>query len=56
MRAEQVLVTNPLTLRHVLTSGRLPPQAPLQVRLEADERTEVVFELTAEGDGDNTDA
>jgi hypothetical protein len=44
MRAENVLVTNPLELHHVL--GRsLRPDAPLQVRLEADGLTSVTFEL-----------
>lgn len=44
MRAENVLVTNPLELHHVL--GRsLRPDAPVQVRLEADGLTNVNFEL-----------
>lgn len=44
MRAENVLVTNPLDLHRVL--NRSPrPDAPMQVRLEADGLTNVTFEL-----------
>ena len=44
MRAENVLVTNPLALHRVLK--RSPrPDAPMQVRLEADSHTSVTFEL-----------
>lgn len=44
MRADNVLVTNPLALHRVL--GRsLRPDAPVQVRLEADDLTSVTFEL-----------
>ena len=44
MRAENVVVTNPLHLHRAL-EHHLSPDAPLQVRLEADGRTTVTFEL-----------
>ena len=44
MRAENVVVTNPLPLHRALEHP-LPPDAPLQVRLEADGLTTVTFEL-----------
>ena len=44
MRAENVLVTNPLGLHRDLKRS-LRPDAPLQVRLEADGHTGVTFEL-----------
>lgn len=44
MRAENVVVTNPLHLHRALEHP-LPPDAPLQVRLEADGFTTVTFEL-----------